>query len=51
MIGKIGVEEAILKADKDVARLMRQYGFYKGDKAYPKTVSSNYKNTPKVKLL
>jgi len=51
MIGKIGVEAAIVKADKDVARLMRQYGFYKGDKAYPKSVTSNYKGTPKVKLL
>jgi len=51
MIGKTGVEEALLKADKDVARLMRQYGFYKGDKAYPKSVTSNYKGTPKVKLL
>jgi len=51
MIGKIGVDEAIIKADKDVARLMRQYGFYKGDKAYPKSVTSNHKGTPKVKLL
>jgi len=51
MIGKTGVEAAILKADRDVARLMRQYGFYKGDKAYPKSVTSNYKGVPKVKLL
>lgn len=51
MIGKIGVEEAIIKTDMDVASLMRQYGFYKGDKIYPKTVTSNYANTPKVELL
>ena len=51
MIGKIGVEEAIIKADKDVARLMRQYGFYKGDPEYPKSVTSNYKGTPQVDFL
>lgn len=51
MIGKIGVDEAIVKADKDVAKLMRQYGFYKGDQEYPKSVTSNFKGTPKVELL
>ncbi len=51
MIGKIGVEEAIVKADKDVAKLMRQYGFYKGDNEYPKSVTSNFKGTAKVELL
>lgn len=51
MIGKIKVEDAIVKADKDVGRLMKQYGYYKGDKKYPKTVTSNYKGTPKVNLI
>lgn len=51
MVGKIGVEEAIIKTDKDVAKLMRQFGFYRGNKEYPKTVTSNYANTPKVDLL
>lgn len=51
MIGKIEVEDAIVKADKDVGKLMKQYGFYKGDKEYPKSVTSNYKGTPKVDLL
>ena len=40
-----------MKADKDVAKLMRQYGFYKGDQEYPKSVTSNFKGTPKVELL
>ncbi len=51
MIGKLGVEEAIIKADKDVGKLMKQYGFYKGDPKYPASVTSNYKGTPPVELL
>lgn len=51
MIGRTGVEEAIVKADRDVGKLMKQYGFYKGDKKYPKSVTSNYRGTPKVDLL
>lgn len=51
MIGKIDVADAVVKADKDVAKLMKQYGFYKGDNEYPKSVTSNYKGTPKVDLL
>jgi len=51
MIGRTEVEDAIVKADRDVGRLMRQYGYYKGDKAYPKSVTTNYRNTPKVELL
>ena len=35
MVGKISVEEAGKRADIDVAKLMKQYGFYKGDKKYP----------------
>ncbi|MFT3987919.1 ABC transporter substrate-binding protein [Aestuariivirga sp.] len=51
MIGKTNVEDAIVTADKEVGKLMKQYGFYQGDKEYPKTVTSNYKGTPKVELL
>jgi multiple sugar transport system substrate-binding protein len=51
MIGKISVEEAIIKADKDVGKLMKQYGFYKGDPKYPTSVTSNVKGTPRVELL
>jgi multiple sugar transport system substrate-binding protein len=51
MVGKLSIEDAGKRADIDVAKLMKQYGFYKGDKKYPLEVTSNHKGTPKVPLL